>query len=54
MKISKRSKNKMKIVIRDVFDSWFYSMNKCGDPKKDLIRINAVEHILYKIINERI
>jgi len=53
VKISQRSKEKIKIVIRDAFDSWFYSMNKCGDLKKDLIRINAVEHILYKMINER-
>jgi len=53
VKISQRSKNKIKIVIRDAFDSWFYSLNKCGDQTKDLISINAVEHILYKMINER-
>tara|TARA_S200002703_G_scaffold85452_1_gene73739 strand:- start:256 stop:420 length:165 start_codon:yes stop_codon:yes gene_type:complete len=54
MKISEKSKQKIKVVIRDAFDSWFYSMNKCGDSKKQLIKINAVEHILYRIIHERI
>ena len=53
MKISERSKEKIKIVIRDVFDGWYHSLSRCGDTETEIIKVNAIEHILYKMIDER-
>lgn len=50
--LSQRSKKKIKKVLRDVFDGWYYSLNKCGDTETEMIKVHAVEYIVHKIVDD--
>jgi hypothetical protein len=50
--LSQRSKKKIKKVLRDVFDGWYYSLNKCGDTETEMIKVHAVEYVVDKIVDD--
>ena len=52
MNLNQRSKKKIKKVLRDVFDGWYYSLNKCGDTQDEIIKVHAVEYVVDKIIDD--
>ena len=52
MNLNQRSKKKIKKVLRDAFDGWYHSLNKCGDTQTEIIKAHAVEYVVDKIVDD--